>query len=279
MPPTYDASSLEVLKGLEPVRRRPGMYTQTERPNHLALEVVDNSVDEAIAGHARTILVTLHADGSVSVDDDGRGMPVDQHKEEGVSGVEVILTRLHAGAKFSNKNYRYSGGLHGVGVSVVNALSEKLEVEVKRNGSRYRMTFAGGAKTSDLEEVGSVGQRNTGTFIHFWPDPRYFDTIKISVRRLKHALRAKAVLCQGLTIRFTDEANPENDAEWLYEEGLADYLVDELGEADEVFLVPEAPLVGRYEGDERELDWAVAWLADEEASPPPSSRSRRASST
>ena len=231
MPPTYDASSLEVLKGLEPVRRRPGMYTQTERPNHLALEVVDNSVDEAIAGHARTIQVVLHADGSVSVEDDGRGMPVDQHKEEGVSGVEVILTRLHAGAKFSNKNYRYSGGLHGVGVSVVNALSEKLEVEVKRNGSRYRMTFAGGAKTSDLEEVGSVGQRNTGTFIHFWPDPQYFDTIKISVRRLKHALRAKAVLCQGLTIRFTDEANPDNDAEWLYEEGLADYLVDEIGEA------------------------------------------------
>jgi len=266
----YDASSLEVLKGLEPVRRRPGMYTQTERPNHLVLEVVDNSVDEAIAGYARSIQVTLHADGSVSVEDDGRGMPVDRHKEEKVSGVEVILTRLHAGAKFSHKNYRFSGGLHGVGVSVVNALSETLEVEVKRDGKRYRMTFAGGAKTSELQEVGSVGQRNTGTSIHFWPDAQYFDTTKVSVPRLKHALRAKAVLCSGLAITFTDEANPDNDTEWLYEDGLADYLLDELGEAD---LVPSEPFVGEHSGDEREAEWALAWVTDgedpEHSAPPP----------
>ncbi|HEX6199568.1 MAG TPA: DNA topoisomerase IV subunit B, partial [Thermoanaerobaculia bacterium] len=261
---TYDASALEVLKGLEPVRRRPGMYTQTERPNHLVLEVVDNAVDEAIAGHARTIAVTLHADGSASVEDDGRGMPVDRHREEGVSGVEVIMTRLHAGAKFSQKNYRFSGGLHGVGVSVVNALSERLEVEVRRGGKRFAMAFAGGEKASELEEVGTVGQRNTGTLVRFWPDAKYFDTLKVSVPRLKHALRAKAVLCPGLTLRFTDEAQPENDQEWLYEEGLADYLTDELEEAA---LAPEEPFVGRHKGDERELDWAVAWVVDEDLPP------------
>ncbi len=261
---SYDASDLEVLKGLEPVRRRPGMYTQTERPNHLVLEVVDNSVDEAIAGHAREINVVLHDDGSASVEDDGRGMPVDRHKEEGVSGVEVILTRLHAGAKFSHKNYRYSGGLHGVGVSVVNALSERLEVEVRRGGKRYCMTFAGGTKTSELEQVGTVGQRNTGTRVHFWPDPQYFDSVKVSVPRLLHALRAKAVLCPGLTVRFRDEGHPENDREWCYEEGLADYLADALADAPRI---PEDPLVGRHKGEERELEWAVAWLADEEDGP------------
>ncbi|HLE84261.1 MAG TPA: DNA topoisomerase IV subunit B [Thermoanaerobaculia bacterium] len=259
---TYDASDLEVLKGLEPVRRRPGMYTQTERPNHLVLEVVDNAVDEAIAGHAREIRVTLHQDGSAAVEDDGRGMPVDRHKEEKVSGVEVIMTRLHAGAKFSQKNYRFSGGLHGVGVSVVNALSERLEVEVKRHGKRYRMAFAGGDKTSELEEVGAVGQRNTGTLVRFWPDPKYFDTVKIAVPRLKHALRAKAVLCPGLAVRFADEAHPENDQEWRYDEGLADYLADELEGAP---TAPAEPYVGRHRGDDRELDWAVAWLAGEDA--------------
>ena len=262
----YDAAALEVLKGLEPVRRRPGMYTQTERPNHLVLEVVDNSVDEAIAGHAREITVTLHGDGSVSVEDDGRGMPVDRHEGEKVSGVEVILTRLHAGAKFSHKNYRYSGGLHGVGVSVVNALSERLEVEVRRDGERHRMTFAGGEKTSELEAVGSVGRRNTGTTVRFWPDAQFFDTTKLSVPRLLHALRAKAVLCPGLTVRLIDEAKPENDTEWQYEEGLADYLTDELGGAE---LLPGEPIVGHEEGDERELDWAVAWVADEEGGPAP----------
>ncbi len=261
---TYDASDLEVLKGLEPVRRRPGMYTQTERPNHLVLEVVDNSVDEAIAGHAREITVVLHDDGSVSVEDDGRGMPVDRHKEEGVSGVEVILTRLHAGAKFSHKNYRFSGGLHGVGVSVVNALSERLEVEVRRDGKRYGMSFAGGSKTSELQVVGTVGLRNTGTLVRFWPDPQYFDSVKVSVPRLQHALRAKAVLCPGLTVRLADQAHPENDREWRYEEGLSDYLADELAGAPRV---PEEPLVGRHAGEDRELAWAVAWLADEDGGP------------
>ncbi len=261
---SYDASDLEVLKGLEPVRRRPGMYTQTERPNHLLLEVVDNSVDEAIAGHAREIAVALHEDGSASVEDDGRGMPVDRHKEEGVSGVEVILTRLHAGAKFSNKNYRFSGGLHGVGVSVVNALSERLEVEVRRDGKRYRMTFAGGARTSELEEVGTVGQRNTGTLVRFWPDPKYFDSVKVSVPRLQHALRAKAVLCPGLAVRLRDEVHPENDREWRYEEGLADYLADELADTPRI---PAEPLIGRNQFEDRELEWAVAWLGDEDEAP------------
>jgi len=260
---TYDASSIEVLKGLEPVRKRPGMYTQTERPNHLVLEVVDNAVDEAILGHAREIGVTLHADGSVTVTDDGRGMPVDRH-EEGVSAVEVILTRLHAGAKFSNKDYRFSGGLHGVGVSVVNALSKRLEVRVKRGGKEHRMEFAGGDKVGELEEVGSVGQRNTGTSITFTPDEQYFDSVKFSVPRLKHALRAKAVLCPGLTVRFADEASPENDEEWHYEEGLAAYLLDELEEAA---LLPEAPFTGKLEEPDREVEWAVAWLPDDDQAP------------
>jgi topoisomerase-4 subunit B len=260
---TYDASSIEVLKGLEPVRKRPGMYTQTERPNHLVLEVVDNAVDEAILGHARTLEVTLHDDGSVSVSDDGRGMPVDRH-QEGVSAVEVILTRLHAGAKFSNKDYRFSGGLHGVGVSVVNALSKRLEVWVKRNGKEHRMEFAGGEPVGELEEIGSVGQRNTGTTIRFEPDERYFDSVKIGVPRLKHALRAKAVLCPGLTVRFRDESSPDNDQEWHYEDGLAAYLLDELGEAE---LLPEAPFTGNLEEPDREVDWAVAWLSDDEEAP------------
>lgn len=259
---TYDASSIEVLKGLEPVRKRPGMYTQTERPNHMVQEVVDNAVDEALAGHARNLEVTLHADGSVTVADDGRGMPVDRHAEEGVPAVEVILTRLHSGAKFREQDYRFSGGLHGVGVSVVNALSKHLEVRVKRGGQEHRMTFAGGDKVSDLEVVGSVGQRNTGTTIHFLPDPQYFDSTKISVRRLKHSLTAKAVLCPGLTVSFSDEANPGNDETWHYEDGLAAYLVDELGEE---VLLPASPFTGKLEEADREVEWALAWLADDDS--------------
>jgi topoisomerase IV subunit B len=253
---TYDASSIEVLKGLEPVRKRPGMYTQTERPNHLVLEVVDNSVDEAIAGHARTVEVTLHEDGSATVADDGRGMPVDRH-QEGVPAVEVILTRLHAGAKFSHKDYRLSGGLHGVGVSVVNALSSRLEVRVRRDGNEYRMTFRGGETASKLEIVGKVGQRNTGTTITFLPDPQYFDSTKIAVPRLKHVLKAKAVLAPGLTIRFRDEADPANDEEWRYEAGLAQYLADELAGAE---TIPAEPLVGKHREPDREAEWAVAWM-------------------
>ncbi len=258
--PTYDASAIEVLTGLEPVRRRPGMYTSTERPNHLAQEVIDNSVDEAIAGHCDRIDVTLHADGSLSVQDNGRGMPVDRHKDEGVSGVEVILTRLHAGAKFSDKSYRFSGGLHGVGVSVVNALSSKLEVWVRRGGREHYMSFAGGDKTSDLRVIGDVGQRNTGSTVRFWPDERYFDTHRFNVSRLKRSLKAKAVLCPGLHVRFTDEASPDESEEWYYEEGLNDYLLDEL---EGVALAPEKPFVAHFKGADEEVDWAVAWILDD----------------
>ena len=259
MSTVYDSSAIEVLTGLEPVRRRPGMYTQTERPNHLAQEVVDNSVDEAIAGHAKRIDVVLHADGSLSASDDGRGMPVDKHKGEKISGVEVILTRLHAGGKFSNKNYTYSGGLHGVGVSVVNALSKKLEVQVRRDGKEYRMSFADGAKTSELRAVGSVGKRETGTTVRFWPDPKFFDTIKFAVPRLKHLLRAKAVLCPGLHVTFKNESAKEENEEWEYEDGLKDYLLSELGKLD---MIPEEPFRGHFKGENEEADWAIVWLPE-----------------
>ncbi|MDX1583385.1 MAG: DNA topoisomerase IV subunit B, partial [Thermoanaerobaculia bacterium] len=255
----YDSSAIEVLTGLEPVRKRPGMYTQTERPNHLAQEVIDNAADEAIAGHCRNIAVTLHEDGSLSVVDDGRGMPVDKHKTEKVPGVEVILTRLHAGAKFSSKNYRFSGGLHGVGVSVVNALSKKLQVWVRRNGTEYTMTFAGGDKTSELEKVGSVGQRNTGTTIRFWPDEKYFDSMKFSVPRLKHAMRAKAVLAPGLHMKFVNEQNHDDDQKWYYEDGLPAYLMSSLEEID---TLPEEPFVGHFKGADEEVDWAVVWVPE-----------------
>jgi topoisomerase-4 subunit B len=255
---TYDASAIEVLSGLDPVRKRPGMYTDTSRPNHLAQEVIDNSVDEAIAGHASTVTVILHADGSLSVEDDGRGMPVDIHPEEGIPGVELILTRLHAGGKFSDRNYRFSGGLHGVGVSVVNALSSHLEVWVKRNGREYNMAFAGGDKVSDLEEVGAAPRRITGTTLRFWPDPRYFDSPKFSVPRLKHVLRAKAVLCPGLKVAFTDEASGENVV-WHYEDGFTDYLREALGQTP---LLPDPPFVGHVSGEREAADWALAWLPE-----------------
>ncbi len=254
----YDAASIEVLSGLEPVRKRPGMYTQTERPNHLAQEVIDNSVDEAIAGHASTIDVILSKDGSLQVSDDGRGMPVDIHPDEGVPGVEVILTKLHAGGKFSNKNYEFSGGLHGVGVSVVNALSKHLEVWVRRGGKEYNISFADGNKVSDLEEVGTVGKRNTGTTIQFWPDPHFFDSNKFSVPRLKHVLRAKAVLCPGLKVSFYEEKTDET-SEWCYEDGLRDYLMDELqGQPT----LPEDPFMGSFAGNTEAADWAVLWLPE-----------------
>jgi topoisomerase-4 subunit B len=259
-PMTYDASSIEVLTGLEPVRKRPGMYTFTDRPDHLAQEVIDNAVDEAVAGYCREIAVTLHADGSLSVSDDGRGMPVDPHPGEKVSGVEVILTRLHAGAKFSDKSYRFSGGLHGVGVSVVNALSERLEVWVKRGGKEHHIAFGGGEKTSNLKVVGTVGMRNTGTTVRFWPDPKYFDTAKFTVAKLRHALRAKAVLCPGLEVRLTHEGTPEDDGKWLYEDGLKAYLVDALAGAE---MVPATPFIGQFRGTNEEVDWAVVWVADD----------------
>ena len=254
----YDASAIEVLSGLEPVRKRPGMYTDTTRPNHLAQEVIDNSVDEAIAGHAESIEVMLHKDGSLSVRDDGRGMPVDVHPEEGVPGVEVILTKLHAGGKFSDRSYRFSGGLHGVGVSVVNALSKHLEVWVRRGGHEYNMAFAGGEKVSDLEEIGTVGRGVTGTTVRFWPDPKYFDTLKFSVRQLLHVLRAKAVLCSGLRVQFLDESTDERH-EWCYEDGLKDYLLDALRGTP---TVPHEPFIGRMAGNAEAADWAVLWLPE-----------------
>jgi topoisomerase-4 subunit B len=254
----YDASAIEVLTGLEPVRKRPGMYTQTERPNHLAQEVVDNSVDEAIAGYADRVAVTLHPDDSLTVTDNGRGMPVDKHKE-GVSAVEVVLTRLHAGGKFSDKNYRHSGGLHGVGVSVVNALSKKLEVWSRRDGREYYMRFAGGEKQTELKAVREVTKRDTGTTLRFWPDPKYFDTIKIQVLRLKRLLRAKAVLCPGLNIEFHDEAAPEHDETWCYRDGLGDYLLSEL---PDLIPVPVAPFLGHFEGGDEQVDWALVWAPE-----------------
>ena len=254
----YNASAIEVLSGLEPVRKRPGMYTDTSRPNHLAQEVVDNSVDEAIAGYAKKIELTLYKDGSIEVSDDGRGMPVDIHPGQGIPGVEVILTKLHAGGKFSNKNYQFSGGLHGVGVSVVNALSKHLEVWVKRGGAEYNIAFANGEKVSELEEVGRVGRANTGTRLHFWPDPRFFDSAKFSVRQLRHLLRAKAVLCPGLLIRFYQEGQEEYE-EWCYEDGLRDYLLDALQGAASV---PETPFVGSSTGNDEVADWAVVWLPE-----------------
>ncbi|MBM2830215.1 MAG: topoisomerase subunit [Gammaproteobacteria bacterium] len=255
----YDAADIEVLTGLEPVRKRPGMYTDTTRPNHLIQEVVDNSVDEAIAGYASKIEVILHKDGSVTVSDDGRGMPIDKHPGEKVSGVEVILTRLHAGGKFSNKNYRFSGGLHGVGVSIVNALSKHLEVWVRRDGKEYNMAFTGGEKKSNLEVTGEVGKRNNGTTIRFWPDPKYFDSTKIFVTKLKHVLRAKAVLCPGLVVRLNDEIDNEK-TEWCYQDGLKTYLAEQLKGQE---LLPPEPFMGTMEGHHEAVDWAIHWCPEE----------------
>lgn len=254
----YNANSIEVLSGLDPVRKRPGMYTETTRPNHLAQEVIDNSVDEALAGHADKIDVVLYEDGSLSVTDNGRGMPVDIHSEEGVPGIELILTRLHAGGKFSNDNYNFSGGLHGVGVSVVNALTTKLEVLIKRDGQQFHIAFENGEKTEDLSVLGSVGKRNTGTELRFWPDAKYFDSVRFSVSRLRHVLRAKAVLCPGLAVSFTNEQTNEKD-EWFYEDGLKDYL---LSSTNGLETCPTIPFTGSMKGNTEAADWAIQWLVD-----------------
>jgi topoisomerase-4 subunit B len=255
----YDASAIEVLAGLDPVRKRPGMYTDTARPNHLIQEVIDNSVDEALAGHCSQINVTLHADGSISVADNGRGMPVDIHPEEQVSGVEVIMTRLHAGGKFSDKNYQFSGGLHGVGVSVVNALSEYLDVTVNRKSAQYRMSFRGGDKVSELSNVGKVKRDMTGTTITFLPDETYFDTVKISTAKLKHVLKAKAVLCAGLKLEYLDEVTNEKE-EWYFSDGLKNYIRESMGDSD---LIPVEPFLGEQESDEIQVTWALHWVADD----------------
>ena len=256
----YNAADIEVLSGLEPVKRRPGMYTDTTRPNHLAQEVIDNSVDEALAGHAKTVDVTVHTDGSVSVTDDGRGMPVDIHPEEKIPGVELILTRLHAGGKFSNKNYQFSGGLHGVGVSVVNALSSKVEVTVRREGHVHRMGFAFGDRASPLTIIGQVPKKQTGTTVRFWPEPKYFDSPKISLSKLRHVLRAKAVLCPGLTVKLLDEASGERN-EWFYEDGLTDYLKAMLGAQD---YVPAGLFRVGLQKEHEAVDLAICWLPEGE---------------
>ncbi|MBA2711440.1 MAG: DNA topoisomerase IV subunit B [Tatlockia sp.] len=255
MSANYTAEAIEVLNGLEPVQRRPGMYTDTTRPNHLVQEVVDNSVDEVIAGFASLIIVRLHEDGSVEVEDNGRGMPVDLHPQLGLSGVEVIMTRLHAGGKFSDKTYSFSGGLHGVGVSVVNALSDRVDVTIKRNGIIYSMAFANGDKQVELTETGVTKKRDTGTIIRFWPNPKYFDTTKISVKQLTHVLRAKAVLCPGLSMTLINQATNEQ-SHWCYEKGLADYL----GQSLPSDYFPEEPFTGEFTSDEATLDWALAWV-------------------
>jgi topoisomerase IV subunit B len=254
----YDAASIEVLTGLEPVKKRPGMYTDTTRPNHLAQEVIDNSVDEAIAGHATQIGVILHADQSLTVIDNGRGMPVDIHPQQKIPGVEVILTKLHSGGKFSNKNYQFSGGLHGVGVSVVNALSKHLDVRVRRDGKEYSISFKHGEKTAKLKETGTVGKKNSGTTIRFWPEPSYFDSAVFSVPRLKHILRAKAVLCPGLRVKFYIEKTKESD-EWYFEDGLTDYLIEALSGFE---LLPEKPFVTSMQGEHEAVDWALLWLPE-----------------
>ncbi|WP_286844051.1 DNA topoisomerase IV subunit B [Idiomarina sp. UBA4206] len=254
----YKSDSIEVLNGLEPVQRRPGMYTDTSRPNHLGQEVIDNSVDEALAGHAKTLLVVLHQDQSLEATDDGRGMPVDIHPEEGVPGVELIMSKLHAGGKFSNKNYPFSGGLHGVGISVVNALSKRVELTIKRDGQVYEMAYENGDKVSELEVTGTVGKRNTGTRVHFWPDPQYFDSAKFSVTKLKHILRAKAVLCPGLTITFRNKIDDTEDT-WFYQDGLTDYLVEAV---KDVPTLPEEPFDGSFSSQTEGVDWAVTWLPE-----------------
>ncbi|MDG1122489.1 MAG: DNA topoisomerase IV subunit B [Glaciecola sp.] len=255
----YNSDAIEVLNGLDPVKRRPGMYTDTTRPNHLSQEVIDNSVDEALAGHASTIKVILHDDQSLEVIDDGRGMPVDIHPEEKISGVELIMTKLHAGGKFSNKNYEFSGGLHGVGISVVNALSTRVEVTIRRNGEVHQIVFANGDKISELAVIDTCGKRNTGTSVHFWPDVSYFDSGYFSVRQILHVLRAKAVLCPGLRIRFDNKISKET-TEWYYEDGLRDYLYDSVKEFET--LPSDEPFVGTFSGNLEAADWAVMWLPE-----------------
>lgn len=255
---SYTAESIEVLSGLEPVRKRPGMYTDTSRPNHLAQEVIDNSVDEAISGHANFINVILHSDGALEVSDNGRGMPVDIHPEHKLSGVELILTRLHAGAKFSQKDYRFSGGLHGVGVSVVNALAKRLEVWIKRDGQKYHMSFEQGEPVTKLKVVGKIEKNESGTTVKFWPEAKYFDSPKILAKALKHLLRAKAVLCPGLKVRFQDDQNQEVE-EWYYEAGLKDYLAEQVKDSN---CLPQEPFEGNFEAEQEMVNFAVVWTPD-----------------
>ncbi len=254
----YGADEITVLKDLEPVQLRPGMYTDTTRPNHLGQEVIDNSVDEALSGYASHIDVILHADNSLEVIDNGRGMPVDIHSTEKISGVELILTKLHAGGKFSNKNYSFSGGLHGVGISVVNALSQRVEIKIKRHGEIYAIAFENGVKVEELTVIGSCPKKQTGTTVRFYPNPKYFDSPRFSVSRLRHLLRAKAVLCPKLTIRFIDHIN-NNEETWYYEDGLSDYLSEALKESESL---PNPPFIGDVVGETEAVSWALTWLPE-----------------
>jgi len=256
---TYTAESIEVLSGLEPVRKRPGMYTDTSTPDHLGHEVIDNRVDEAIAGFADRIVGTLHLDHSLEVMDNGRGMPVDIHPEENITGVELIMTRLHAGAKFSDKNYQFSGGLHGVGVSVVNALSSRLEVEIVRNRTVFHISFENGEKTTDLAAVGPANTNRSGTTIRFWPNQKYFDTPRFTSKNLRQILRAKAVLCPGLRVTYTDRQQGTAE-EWVFLDGLQDYLSEHL---KPFAAIPESPFLGDFKGDNQAVAWAVSWLPEE----------------
>ncbi len=254
----YNAEAIEVLTGLDPVKKRPGMYTDTSNPNHLAQEVIDNSVDEAMAGFANKIQVNLYSDASLEVIDNGRGMPVDKHPEEKVSGVEVILTRLHAGGKFSNKNYQFSGGLHGVGVSVVNALSQHLEVTIKREGKQYTIAFANGDKVSELKQVGAVGARESGTRLRFWPNASFFDSPKFVLPALQHILRAKAVLCPRLQVSLYDQTS-EQSWQWYYQDGLVDYMKTAI-QAE--LVLPNEPLTGNFSSQQESVEWALVWLPE-----------------
>lgn len=260
MSKSYTADAIEVLSGLEPVKKRPGMYTDTTRPNHLAQEVIDNSVDEALAGYCDHIAVTLFKDGSLCVTDNGRGMPIDLHPEHGISGVELILTRLHAGGKFSNQNYQFSGGLHGVGVSVVNALSKLLEVTIKREGSCFQIGFEQGEKVLDLQQTGKCKKRETGTSVRFLPEVSYFDSPKFSISRLKHTLKAKAVLCPGLNIEFISYHTEDNES-WCFQDGLTDYLISHTQNFESL---PPEPFEGAMAGETEMVDWAVQWITEGE---------------
>ena len=254
---TYDSKAIEVLSGLDPVKKRPGMYTDTSCPNHLIQEVLDNSVDEAISGHCTNIKIKIQKDGFINVSDDGRGMPVDIHPEHKLSGVELILCKLHAGAKFSGDEYNFSGGLHGVGVSVVNALSESLQVNIKRDSKEHEMRFSNGDKKNELKVVGDVGLRNTGTSIKFKPNPEYFESDKIKTNELKHLLKAKAVLCPGLTIDFHDESKKEK-IKWFYEDGLKSYLEDQ---SDGIDLILSESIVSSNSSKDQEVEFVINWTS------------------
>jgi topoisomerase-4 subunit B len=258
----YNAENIVVLKGLDPVRCRPGMYTDTTRPNHLAQEVIDNSVDEALAGYASKISVTLHEDNSLEVEDNGRGMPVDIHPEEKVSGVELIFCRLHAGGKFNQQSYKFSGGLHGVGVSVVNALSTRVEAVIRRDGTVYSIAFNNGEKTEELKKIGTCGKNNRGTNVRFWPDERYFDSVHFNVQSLKHVLKAKAVLCPNLVISFENKITGETET-WCFKDGLCDYLTEAV---KDMLSYPQTPFCGKVKQETTEVEWAVSWLPEDNVS-------------